>query len=603
MGLPYVKEIPKSRSYIHEFRGYNHKNIISETEQYDCCNLTNDEYPVLASRKRRSIRSIDEGYEIIDALSAEEVFVLAKNNNKLYLRRGHGTFFEIGAYEPGARYQMVRMGANVIIYPLCYCYNTATGASDTFCSPVTLKALGKLEFFHCIKNPDGTLTKVTVHSDRGSCNVGEYYLGDYHRIHRLNADNTTTKMFSYTMVKGLKIVREIFEFIETDIENFFIHPKGSANVTRVVEIDGETWCVFSATLNCNRMVLTAKTKVTYNGYNSVIANESGEYNFVYKTGIEDMDYVIECQNRLWGCRADGKVNEIYCTALGSYSDWYSYGSSPGDAYAVSVGSVGGFTGAAVIGENPVFFKESVIHKVYVSSSGAHQLYTLDCRGVQKGSSRSIVKMNETVIYKSKYDVVLFDGTTVTPISEAFGNEHYTDAKAGSIGSKYVLWCKKENTPYLFVYDLKKGFWQRESAPEDVICFSADEENLCIFTPGEEISLSERAGDGFSIEGPVSYMLESGIQGISSPDGKYLVRLDYRVALDLGATFNVWIQYDSDGRWISVARLTGQNFTAKPQILPVLPRRCDHYKIRITGRGSFKLYSVAKVFEEGAGYGY
>ncbi len=601
MGLPYVKEIPKSRSYIHEFRGYNHKNIISETEQYDCCNLTDDEYPVLASRKRRSIRSIDEGYEIIDALSAEEVFVLAKNNNKLYLRRGHGTFFEIGAYEPGARYQMVRMGANVIIFPLCYCYNTATEEGNRFFSRATLAGVGELVFANCIKNSDGTYKRITVHLSKDKAWTGTYYLNDLKTsLMFYNPEGEDYTVVPKIMVKGLNLRNGIFKFIETDVTEIY---KYLGNLNEIVEIDGEEWCIFGATLRCNEMRLTHKTKKTYNGVGSLIAEESGVYNFVYETGITPMDYVIECQNRLWGCRADGKVNEIYCTALGSYSDWYSYGSSPGDAYAVSVGSVGDFTGAAVIGENPVFFKESVIHKVYVSSSGAHQLYTLDCRGVQKGSSRSIVKMNETVIYKSKYDVVLFDGTTVTPISEAFGNEHYTDAKAGSIGSKYVLWCKKENTPYLFIYDLKKGFWQRESAPEDVICFSADEENLYIFTPGEEISLSERAGDGFSIEGPVSYMLESGIQGITSPDGKYLVRLDYRVALDLGATFNVWIQYDSDGRWISVARLTGQNFTAKPQILPVLPRRCDYYKIRITGRGSFKLYSVAKVFEEGAGYGY
>ena len=41
--------------------------------------------------------------------------------------------------------------------------------------------------------------------------------------------------------------------------------------------------------------------------------------------VPDLDYVIECKNRLWGCRygtSEGKnLNEIYCSALGDFKNW------------------------------------------------------------------------------------------------------------------------------------------------------------------------------------------------------------------------------------------------------------------------------------------
>ena len=45
--------------------------------------------------------------------------------------------------------------------------------------------------------------------------------------------------------------------------------------------------------------------------------------------IPAMDYVIECGNRLWGCRYgqnnNGEfVNEIYASALGDFKTWYKF---------------------------------------------------------------------------------------------------------------------------------------------------------------------------------------------------------------------------------------------------------------------------------------
>ena len=65
--------------------------------------------------------------------------------------------------------------------------------------------------------------------------------------------------------------------------------------------------------------------------------------------VPEMDYVIECQNRLWGCRygtENGKsLNEIYCCALGDFKNWRQYMGLSTDSWTASVGSDGPWTGA------------------------------------------------------------------------------------------------------------------------------------------------------------------------------------------------------------------------------------------------------------------
>ena len=42
-------------------------------------------------------------------------------------------------------------------------------------------------------------------------------------------------------------------------------------------------------------------------------------------------------------------------------------------------------------------------------------------------------------------------------------------------------------------------------------------------------------------------------------------------------------------------------TAAPQTfcVPVIPRRCDHCRIRLSGQGPMKLYSIGRVLETGS----
>lgn len=81
-----------------------------------------------------------------------------------------------------------------------------------------------------------------------------------------------------------------------------------------------------------------------------------------------MDYVVEHDNRLWGCHyglnEDGKfVNEIYCSKQGDFRNWYCFMGLSTDSWQASIGVDGLFTGACVLNGYVYFFKENAAIRV------------------------------------------------------------------------------------------------------------------------------------------------------------------------------------------------------------------------------------------------
>ena len=97
--------------------------------------------------------------------------------------------------------------------------------------------------------------------------------------------------------------------------------------------------------------------------------------------VPDLDYLTECDNRLWGCAQNENV--IYGCKLGDPTNWFSYRGIAEDSYAVTVGSDGPFTGAATCLGSVLFFKENALHKLYGSKPSDFQLSSLRCRGVAR----------------------------------------------------------------------------------------------------------------------------------------------------------------------------------------------------------------------------
>ena len=94
------------------------------------------------------------------------------------------------------------------------------------------------------------------------------------------------------------------------------------------------------------------------------------------------------------------------------------------------------------------------------------------------------------------------------------------------------------------------------------------------------------------------MVEFGDFYEQTMDRKMAVRLQVRVQLEEGAELKIKIQYDSDGNWQDVKTL--QATRTKSFSFPVRVRRCDHYRIRLEGKGYWELRSMAREYITGSG---
>lgn len=319
-------------------------------------------------------------------------------------------------------------------------------------------------------------------------------------------------------------------------------------------------------------------------------------NLSLSRNVPDMDFVVECDNRLWGCYYgqddEGKtLNEIYACKLGDPKNWRVYQGLSTDSYTASRGSSGPYTGASVLGGSPLFWKEGTLEKVYPSATGAHQIQTFSLEGVEQGAGRSLVVIEGALYYKSRNGVCVYTGTMPRRISEAFGDLRYQGGIGGRHGRKYFLLLGTGgDTQTLACYDIKTGEWYLEDNPpaEQMVTWR---DQLYYITKADELWMV----DGKTDSKGVRWWAESGLLSIELPEHKRVGQIRLRFALELGANARVHIAYDG-GSWHRKGTLHGG--TVHTQELMIVPRRCDHYRLRIEGTGGAKLYSISYKVERG-----
>ena len=93
------------------------------------------------------------------------------------------------------------------------------------------------------------------------------------------------------------------------------------------------------------------------------------------------------------------------------------------------------------------------------------------------------------------------------------------------------------------------------------------------------------------ESEIFSMAEFGDFTEDSPNKKGISKLQIRMELDAGSCVELFLQFDSSGEWTPVTVL--KTTRKRSFYLPIVPRRCDHFRIRLKGAGDWKLYSITR----------
>lgn len=307
--------------------------------------------------------------------------------------------------------------------------------------------------------------------------------------------------------------------------------------------------------------------------------------------VPELDFVCTNENRVWGCKGD----RIYASKLGDPFNWEAFDGISTDSWQVDVGSAGDFTACISYRGYPTFFKEEHIYKVYGSKPANYQVMASASLGVKEGASKSLAVAGEVLFYLSRAGVVAYSGGIPQRVSEALGDTTFENPVAGSDGKKYYLSAKETNNYFGWVYDTDKNMWTSESV--DALNSTAWHDGLYMLTESDGLWVigGESVPSSAVLERDISSGIVFGDFYENDPNKKGVSKLQIRMELAAGASGYVYIMYDSSGLWEVVKEVanSAQTTGKRSFYLPLIPRRCDHFKISITMTGEWSLYSLVR----------
>ncbi|MBP3699164.1 MAG: hypothetical protein J6J01_06775 [Oscillospiraceae bacterium] len=571
--FPKLRGNSPTKEFLDTFGGYDHNLKIGDGMWYDEENMTAEHFPLLATRHKRGVvQSFTKPLGIItkDTLAYVDGHSLYYNGDKI-----EGLVLS----DDGPK-QMISMGAYLLIWPDKVWLNTVNMTEWGYMEQRnTTAAAVKVTLTQ--RDGTGYATIVTVAPDSPA--DGALWMDVSDDTPVLKKWSAQSGMWvsiptTYLKIECANIGAGLSKGDGVSISGFTAD-LASLNGSFVVEAAEDGYIVVIGIVKGNEFTETGEVKV--------------------ERTVPEMDYVCESGNRVWGCKygfVNGKtVNEIYASKLGDFKNWNVFQGLSTDSYVASRGSDGQFTGAIAHLGYPLFFKENCLEKVYPSATGAHQIVTTECRGVQKGCWRSLQIVNETLYYKSREGVCAYTGALPVGVSSAFGDVKYSDARGGALGNRYFISMTSDDGWSLFTYDTAKKLWHRED--DTCAMFFTEKDGELYFIDEGDNTLRCVMGTDGEKEEDFEWSVESGVIGFEDSEHKYLSHFVFRAALAPGACLHLDILYDEDKAWTK--RGTYNNCGLRSFVLPVMPRRCDHLRFRLRGKGEMKLYSIAKIKEKGS----
>lgn len=578
MRVTQLNVLNTSRDMIRFFKGYNHQLYIGDNEWYEMGNMTSSYYPVLSPRdKRMHIAKHTQG-------STHGLFA----KTRLLWVHGKDLYYN-GALVANNQLsntdkQFVSMGALVLILPDQKIFNTDTLELSDMGAEWTTS--GTVTYTLCKINGD-------IYSDIEVSEIapenpadGDLWMDTSQTTHVLKQYSSYSEMWveiptTYIKISNANIGLKFKQYDGIKLSGSIVE---SLNADNIIQAVGNDFIVVTGLID---QVTTQNTTLT-------VSRE-----------VPEMLFMTEHNNRVWGCSPDG--HEIYCCKLGDPTNWNAFEGLSTDSYAATIGSDGEFTGAITYGNYVLFFKSDKLHFIQGDKPANFVIGEKTLRGVEKGSEKSLAIVDEVLYYKSADGIVAYTGSLPDGLYDVFGGIRYRNAVGGGARSKYYVSMQnvEDNTWHLFCYDTKRGMWHREDNlhvtyfskyDNDLFYFDEDDNFGTIFgTKGHDNSM-EVAGETH-IEGDIPWYVETGNIGMESPDQKTLSRFIIRLRADIGTQITISMQYDSTGIWENKRAITSHSLASFN--IPVIPRRCDHMRMKIEGTGACKIFSISKETEQGS----
>lgn len=547
-----------------QFRGLNRKSTIEQGEMSDMLNLTSDDYPLLAPRKLRGEYTLPTGLkrplQIISKY--DRIAIIGIDDNG-----------DVGFWYANERITEVDD------------LNISSGMTAINTKIVFLPQKKYLEIF-----PDGV----------------NYIIGDYASLEAAQELDETPVTISNEDARITLSANHGFKYDDAVmIEGTITSTAGSKPLT--------VSCVIEDVVNDNTLVLPRETFIEQTGAGASGITISGT---ISRT-MPNLDHVIEWNNRLWG--ASNEDNCIYACKLGDPTNWQYFQTTSLDSFYAQQGTDGLWTGVAAYSGHVIFFKPNGMCRVYGTAPSNYQVTSTKCFGVEDGSRLSVVTINDTVFYKSSIGIMAYSGGTPVCISEKLGQD-FGNVVAGSEGQKYYASVQRKTSDggfELLAFDIDKQVWHKEdNARFKGSCAIGNKMHFIQYNNPELVC------SDYLFVNPYLVMGDPNAQGyikIIHPDDatekyeelewmaqfgpfheyleekKIYSKLALRFKANGRSSVKVFIAID-EGEWELVKEF--ELAATNGEVIPIIPRRCDRYSIRIEGTGNCEIVSLTRRVRQG-----
>ena len=521
-----------------EFKGLNRKEYVQDGEMSDMLNLTSDRYPLLCPRKLRGEYALPEG--VVKPLSivtryGKIAMIAEKSDSSIAFFFGDDEVTELAGLLSADTY-MVPINTKICFFPeKLYLTVPPSGEIRPFRAE-----WGYLESSQSVTNAavtiDSTYATITVSGYPFRVDDAISIVGTVNAGHTYTVNISTT--VSVSNANSISIASESF-----------------------IELIGE---------GVDNATLTAEIK---------------------RALPEGLSYVIEWNNRLWG--VSNKDNTVYACKLGDPTNWMYYQGTSIDSYYAQQGTDEVWTGSAAYSAHLIFFKQNSMCKIYGTSPSSYQVVNAKVFGCEEGSSKSIVVLNDVVFYKSTLGIMAYEGGTPYSIGEKL-NTKFKNVVSGTDGIKYYASVELEDGSHeVLVLDVEKALWHKEdnkafrdTCTLDGRMYFIDEDDDKVYVTNPETPTESRLMKWSAVFGPFDEYVE---------DRKIYSRLSLRFLAKPKAIVKVFIKMDK-GEWETVGEYAYTETGG--ETIPIVPRRCDRYSIRIDGIGECEIKSLTRRVRRG-----
>lgn len=605
---------PLRRSYQVQFGGLNHNIGASDGEIYDMQNMSSDHYPVLTQReKRKYLATLSNATGGIFSHGGVIVFVDGTNVNILR----DGVTNTVGEVTEGEK-TFAAFRNSVLIFPDKVMVDLDADEMETMEKSVTLttaifKASGELygeaaenntiyaagaDFTALFQKGDAVeISGCDVEANNKTPIIREVeaeYLRFYENVFTTLPIYYTFETKKTLPASGIDFSEKIgygfiqdsnkvvFNLTEDVLEGSKFEYRVGNGYVKLQMMNAEG--VMQAAVNLPLVDKNLTDELAFIAkYGDVEEN-----NVTIKKSVPDMDFIISDDNRLWG--ANG--NTIYGSKLGDPTNFNVFDGLSTDSYSVELGNAGDVTAALTYGGYPTFFKEDGIFRLYGDKPSNYQIMPTMKQGVKEGCAKSLAVAGEMLFYISRNGIMAYTGGVPTKVDEVLGIS-VVNGVAASDGQKYYISAYDGENSALYVYDTAKGLWHKE---DDLrLTYATYDKSVLGLTADGELLALTRGVDGTE-EDDISWAVELADMTYGSPYQKGICKVHIRFDLEPDAEAKAEICYDG-GEWELIREFRGTG--KRSNVLPIIPHRCDHFRLRMRGTGVCDIYSLAVQYYHGS----